>query len=300
MWYSLYAAYLVIGAAAIVVGYREQKREWAMRFLIIAALPVIGFLMPLFWPKRWQDSDESKEERFNQIVRIERTDDWEILARPVGSAEKEMNVVPLEEALLVNDLSTRRKMMIDLLKKDTLEYIDVIQMAVRNEDTETSHYAVSAIVELKRKLTLAIQELSVKFEEDKSDPYLLRAYADVLKAYMNSGYLDERTLLKHKITYVDLLDRLIAASPELPATYEDKVDTELELNRLDAAEETGKLYLERFPRLEGAYLSLMKVYYYRRSYAQLQAVKESLQQSPLRLSNQALTAVRFWSTKESG
>ena len=61
--------------------------------------------------------------------------------------------------------------MIDVLKEDTMQYMEVIKTAVLNEDTETSHYAVSAVMEIKRKLSISLQQLSVKFDQNKRDTH---------------------------------------------------------------------------------------------------------------------------------
>ncbi|WP_284641340.1 hypothetical protein [Paenibacillus silviterrae] len=277
--------------------FRKDKKEFAVRLVIALCLPVVGFLMPNFWPKRWVDRGKLST-RVDQLALLEEANDATqfqagTLYRP--EAEKEMNVVPLEETLLVNDLTARRRAMIDLLKQDSLEYLEVLQMAVGNEDTETSHYAVSAIVEVKRKLTLALQEMSVAYQSNKNDPHLVRSYADILKSYMRSGFLDDRTLLKHRHTYSSLLGQLLELAPDSPGTYSEKIANDLELAEYAAAENTARTFLERYPRSEDAYLSLMNVYYSTRSYHRLMEVVNELKASPVRLSNPTLTMIRFWS-----
>jgi tetratricopeptide (TPR) repeat protein len=112
---------------------------------------------------------------------------------------------------------------------------------------------------------------------------------------MRSGFLDERTMLKHKHTYAELLGKLIETAPDTAGAYSDKLETELDLGEYAAAERTAKRYLERFPHSEDAYLGLMNVYFSIRSSEQLKQTLEQLKRSPIRLSNRALTAVRFWS-----
>ncbi|WP_169082081.1 hypothetical protein [Paenibacillus sp. PL91] len=294
----IFIAYLLLCGLLLGIRHKKDKREWLLRFILAAALPVIGFLLPLFWRKRWHEQNASLA-----TARIADLDVAISIDDLIGHAgvyrkpetEKEMNVVPLEEALLVNDLSNRRRTMIDLLKQDSLEYLEVLRLAVSNEDTETSHYAVSAIMEIKRKLTLSLQELAVKYEDNKHDAYLLASYADVLKSYMRSGFLDDRTMLKHKHTYTEVLGNLIEADPDSADAYTNKLEMELDLGEYAAAEQTAKQFISRFPRSEDAYLSLMNVYFTLRSIDQLKQTLEQLKQSSIRLSSKAITAVRFWS-----
>lgn len=294
----IFIAYLLLSCFLLGIRHRKDKREWLLRFVVAAALPVIGYLLPLFWRKRWhkQNADlaAARIAELDVAVTIGDLSGHHGVYRKLET-EKEMNVVSLEEALLVNDLTIRRRIMIDLLKQDSIEYLEVLRLAVSNEDTETSHYAVSAIMEIKRKLSLTLQELAVKYEDNKHDAHMLAAYSDVLKSYMRSGFLDERTLLKHKYTYADVLGKLIEAEPDQARAYTDKLETELDLGEYAAAEQTARRFLDRFPHSEDAYLGLMNVYFTIRSFEQLKQTLEQLKRSSIRLSSRAITVVRYWS-----
>ncbi|WP_166242814.1 hypothetical protein [Paenibacillus turpanensis] len=286
--------YWILCAVILGIRHRKDRKEFMIRFAIVASLPGLGFLLPPFRRGKRRDSETRAAELQKYLDTIIQGEDIsDIIRKP--EAEKEINVVPLQESLLVNDLTTRRRMMIDLLKQDSLEYLEVLKMAVSNDDTETSHYAVSAIMEVKRKLSISLQELAVQYEEDKNNPHVLRSYADVLKNYIRSGFLDKRTVTKHQYTYSLVLERLIEVLPNGIDAYTEKIEIDLELGEFASAERTAKRFLEQFPILEEAYLALLKVYYSIRSFSQLNAVLADLKQSPVRLSNRGINAVRFWS-----
>ncbi|MFD0715442.1 hypothetical protein [Paenibacillus sp. GCM10027626] len=293
MFEWIYILYVIVCGVLIGLLSRGDRREWAMRMALAIGLPVVGFLLPAFWPQRNRSAEElEKNQRIFDHFDLSGAANIKPLSKP--DTEEEMNLVPLEEALLINDYPTRRRVMIDLLKQDSLEYLEVLQMAVSNDDTETSHYAVSAIMEIKRKLTLQLQQFAVQYEENKDDPFLLQAYADVLRSYMQSGFLDERTLTKHRYTYSGLLGRLLELIPDHENNYCEKIDTDLLLGEYVLAEHTAVAYLRQCPHSEDAYLKLMKVYFTTRSIDKLKETLEDLKNSPLRLSNQALMSVRFW------
>lgn len=298
---SVLLSYMALCIVYISIRHRHDKKEAWVRIVLAVGFPVIGFLLPSFRSKRWHERNDTRHERarkelFDDIL-VENVTLPNIVSKL--ETEKEMNVVPLEEALLVNDLSTRRRVMIDLLKQDSLDYLEVLQMAVSNEDTETSHYAVSAIMEMKRKIVINLQELAVKFEENKKDAHVLLSYAEILKSYMRSGFLDERTRIKYSYTYTNVLKLLIEQVPEAREVYVDKIRTDLDLGEFTEAEETALQYLKQFPLREDSYLSLMNVYYTMRSIEKLKSTLIELRKSPIRLSNQALTVVRFWSEEKS-
>ncbi|WNR42344.1 hypothetical protein [Paenibacillus roseipurpureus] len=294
---------IYVSTCTVWIGFRHRhdKNEAWVRIVLAVGFPVIGFLLPTFRSKRWHERSDVRHEKarntlFDDLL-VENSTIPNVLSKL--ETEKEMNVVPLEEALLVNDLSTRRRAMIDLLKQDSLDYLEILQMAVSNEDTETSHYAVSAIMELKRKIVINMQELAVKFEENKKDVQVLQSYSEILKSYMRSGFLDERTRIKYGYTYTNVLKLLIDEVPDAAQAYVDKIATDLELKEYTEAEQTALLYLKQFPLHEEAYLSLIRVYYTMRSIEKLKSTLNQLRKSPIRLSSQALTVVRFWSEENA-
>ncbi len=293
MWVKAYFLYAAAVSLWLGIRYRKDWRSGWLRWILSVCLPVAGLLLPPFGSERRLSKRNAQNPDFRfDSIKVEETGMPDIYDKEVS--RKEANVVPLEEALLLNDPSTRRQAMIDLLKRDTLEYLDVLQLAVANEDTETSHYAVSAIFEVKRKLLLAIQDLSVQYEQNKDDPHLLRSFAEVLKSYLASGFLDERTILNYRHTYIEVLGRLIQIEPDTPDYYIRKIDAEIDMRELSEAEKTALAFLERLPDQEDAYMMLLKVYYTRRSYEQVRTTLNRMLDSPIRFSNRALSVVRFW------
>jgi hypothetical protein len=291
----LFGLYVLLSAALLAVRYRTSPKEWLLRFVLVTALPLVGWLFPLFWPKPFH---QEPDEEFDDY--ITRQQEEHKIRRRIGvyskmETEKELSVIPIEDALLISEHRTRRRVMIDILKQDANHYLEILQRAVSNEDTETSHYAVSAIMEVKRKMLLALQDLSVQYENNKKDEYLVRTYAEVLKGFMSSGFLDERTLLKHRYTYLGVLETLTDLTENSEWAFHEKVHIELELGMFVEAETTALLYVEKYPLSEDAYLILLKVYFETKSAVKLFETMDRLKKTPMRLSNHALTLVRFWS-----
>lgn len=60
--------------------------------------------------------------------------------------ENDRDVVPLEEALLLNDPSRRRELIMNVLNDNPGEYVELLKQARMNEDVEVVHYAITAMV----------------------------------------------------------------------------------------------------------------------------------------------------------
>lgn len=294
MYLVYYGIYIIISLIVIVLTNVRSLRNIASKFITAALLPGVAWLLPSMWPKsitRHSGKEFSDYvQRQQQEHTIKRIGIYKQLEK-----EKELNVIPIEDALVVSQHQDRRQVMIDVLKQDAINYIEILQRAVSNEDTETSHYAVSAIMEMKRKLLLSLEELSVKFENESSDKIIAYAYVEVLSKFLKSGFLDKRTMRKYQFTFLSAIQRLLTLREEEEWLFQEKMDMELLLELYGDAENTGKKYLEHFPDSEKSYLALMKVYFATKSKAKLELTIDQLKKAPVRLSNQAITMVRFWS-----
>lgn len=289
-----YAIYVLVCGCILAIFFHNSFKDWLLRFIVVSFMPVIGWLFPITWPKKWF---EDKGNYFGDYIQKQH-DDLEFNQSDIHEKvefEKELNVISIEDALIVSNHADRRRIMIDVLKEDTLKYLEVLKTAVGNDDTETSHYAVSAIVEVKRKLSIALQQFTVEYESSIGDPQITTDYAEVLNLYIKSGFLDTRTLRKHMFTYISLLNDLINLDDPTEFAFLEKTKTELELGLLTDAEMTSKLYLERYSSSEEAHLNIMRVYFTSKSFQNLNHAIITLKKSKIMLSNKGITMIRYWS-----
>ena len=289
-----YVTYVILSAIVLMFLTRKNLHEWILKFIVVSFLPVIGWLLPIQWPRRAENNKEEKLSSYinnlNEDIALKIVSYHETIDK-----EKELNVVPIEDALVISDHAARRKVMINVLKEDPLEYIDVIKTAVLNEDAETSHYAVTAVMEVKRKLSIAMLDLSEAFHRNKQDVQTAIRYKDAIKAYMNSGFLDEQTLKKYKYLYIEVLDQLILQNVAEEKIYKERFKAELEMMEYDAAEATCQDYLKKFPDSEDPYLCFMQLFYTTKSRLKLEETLTRLKNSTIDFSNRGLTIVRYWS-----
>lgn len=290
----LLGIYLLIVGIYILKYYKKYTQERAITHLaLLIFLPFAGTLILIFssWTLRRKTSDSFTSYSDEDIT--PQTSSLGIYNRI--DIKKEMNIVPIEEALLLNDTTTKRRMLIDALKNDSIEYMGILQNALENEDTETSHYAATAVLEIKRKLMLSKQKFAVQYEENKSDIDILIPYANVLKSYLTKGFLDERTLVKTKHTYSQVLESLLSVHTTEEVYFVDKIECDLEIGHVDKARSMCAIFHQAHPNSETPYLVSMKTHYTLRNNERFQESLNGLKNSPIRLSNQALNIVRFWS-----
>jgi hypothetical protein len=68
-----------------------------------------------------------------------------VTVQPKGELERELNFSPLEEAIIVNDERNLRQLMMNILRGDVSKSLSTISLALNSQDTETSHYAATAL-----------------------------------------------------------------------------------------------------------------------------------------------------------
>lgn len=123
----------------------------------------------------------------------------------VQGREGDDGVVPLEEALIVNDPGDRR-LMLSMLTEDPDAYLAQLQAAKLNDDVEVAHYAATAVAQISKESDLKLQQLERAFKADPSAQNL-DAYCDYLGTYLDSGLAEGRVAQIQRQQYARLLAR---------------------------------------------------------------------------------------------
>ena len=111
----------------------------------------------------------------------------------VPSGEDDSGVVPLEEALIVNDPAYRRRLMLSMLTEEPDAYLAQLQAAKLNDDVEVAHYAATAVAQISKESDLKLQQLERAFKTDPSAQNL-NEYCDFLvntwtRAWLRGAWL---------------------------------------------------------------------------------------------------------------
>jgi hypothetical protein len=183
----------------------------------------------------------------------------DILWKTVKRFHEQGDIVPLEEAIMINDAKTRRKYMLETLYDDPLKYLDILLMAKNNDDVETSHYATTSISYLQRSFQLSIQKLAVEVEKNPDDFELLDDYIGTLANYIESGLLEEHLLRNMRLVYSNVLDRKLAKIKNDQAALIEKVRNSIALKEYVSAFEVSDLLRKHYPEDEESWIESIRV-----------------------------------------
>lgn len=279
--------HLLVSVSILYVGKNKLNRQERFSNLLLALFfPVGGYVIVLMLYLTWS-------KRTKRIIDYDDIEDNLMLFTDRLNRERDTNVVSLEETLFINETKVKRHQMLEVLKKDFRKYIDMLRIALRDEDIETSHYAASAIDEIKRDLDLRLQILSVEYEKNKYDDELLEQYADMLEEYLNSGLLNEYDYRKIAFTYTQVLENLLKIRVDKGDYYYRLVTILFKMGELQELKELCKNFLKEYES-ENAYLVNLKYYYLMKDKGNFDMVLKRLKESSIKLSDRGLNIIRLW------
>ena len=185
--------------------------------------------------------------------------DGDILWKSLKSFSEDENIVPLEEAMLVNDFTTRRRIMLDALYDDPMKYLEVLLIARHNDDIETTHYATTMISHAEKKFQISLQKYAAEIERDPENMNLLNEYIETLEKYIESDLLEEYLLKNQRINYSKLLDRKLKIVPNEKQTLVKKLRNSIELNDYFSAFEVSQQLKQNWPEDEQTWVEAIRV-----------------------------------------
>lgn len=199
----------------------------------------------------------------------------------------------MEEALLVSDLAYRREMVMGLLDApDPLRCLPALRRALANEDSETSHYASVAIMELRRKLQQQLDEAESRWRRDPQDTHVCAAWEELLYRVLRTDLFDadvRRRLLRR---HTALTDRMLRAARPPEGCLHHRIRLELEQGHCAQAQRLCTRYLKEYPHSEQAVRDQMEVCVQAKNGAGLQRFLQGLRHRPVLLTAPTLAWVR--------
>lgn len=206
--------------------------------------------------------------------------------------EGDAGVVPLEEALIVNDPSDRRRLMLSMLTEEPDAYLAQLQAAKLNDDVEVAHYAATAVAQISKESDLKLQQLERAFKADPSAQNL-DAYCDYLGEYLASGLAEGRVEQIQRQQYARLLAR--RCEREDRAALRIRYATALaDAGELDEAEAVITQLVAEVPDDQEAWMLCLRLAVMRRDGEAVQQVIDAIDNQHVYLSAENRDKLAFW------
>ena len=268
--------------------------------LISLSIPYVGFIILLFILicEKLVSTDHGRE-----VLKRESKYEKSIsLLVRAAELEHKKDLIAAEEALILNSNSVKRELIKDILKKDTYKYRTILLNALMDEDTETSHYAATAITQMKGKLTILIQKFEAEYEKNPKNQENADMFLKALKDYIESNIIDSKEIIKLKYMYRWVLEEYKQNFEFTETHFEELIKTCINLKEykkaLDYNYEFKEKFKEKFKDDIKPYILLLEIYYYLKDKKSFNDVILEIRNSSLKLDNYSLDLLRFWIEEE--
>ncbi len=210
----------------------------------------------------------------------------------VQGREGDGGVVPLEEALIVNDPGDRRRLMLSMLTEDPDAYLAQLQAAKLNDDVEVAHYAATAVAQISKESDLKLQQLERAFKTDPS-PHNLDAYCDFLGAYLYSGLAEGRVAQIQHQQYARLLARRCEREdgPALRIRYATAL---ADAGEIDKAEDVASQLVIDAPDEQDVWMLYLRLAVMRHDGVGVHRVIDAIDKQHVYLSAENREKLAFW------
>ena len=287
--YLMIIYYIICVIYMIISLFRPLRRRHFLTFIFMCALPLVGIIITFFSKLRLKNTKRD----IDFYNKYEAVDDGIIV--PSGH---DLNATSVKDVLLFNDVMTRRETVLDIFRGDAAQYVKEFKMALNDPDTEVSHYASSALTEIKRKYDNTVILLRKSVEDDPTNLQLKIQYASVLTAYIECKIMDRSNEVRYQNVYCGLVDEFWEQGRE----ERDGVSMNLykywilylqQIGQHDKAYFMSQQLLDRFNN-EEIYFSVLEFYYNYDYKKEFFDTVERLRRSTIRLSKENLTTLRFF------
>lgn len=165
------------------------------------------------------------------------------------------NTVPIDEALVVNSARERRSIIMDVLNDNPREYIQFLQKAGNNEDTEVVHYAVTAMVEISKENDYKLQDFERQHAQNPEDITVLTQYTDFLWSCLSQNLMQGQVEVLNRELFSTLMSKKMALTPGSIPDFQRVVANELKRKNYTLASESLEQMQAAYPDSEEYYLS---------------------------------------------
>ena len=206
----------------------------------------------------------------------------------------DMQVVPLEEALLVNNAKVRHSLMLDILHRNPNEYIGILQKARNSDDIEVTHYATTMMMEIlteyEKKLQDYDREYQVFMDEER-----LREYILYLQEFINSGLVSGSIERIYRERLSGLLTDYFSKSKKKGSMISISIENYLWLGDTKQAGEQLQLAQKEYPDDERLFILYGHYYDRIRDYASMKKMIGYIKDHHIYLSHEGREWLSFWS-----
>ena len=271
----------------------DNRRAFLIKFFVMLLCPVIGplfFIISYLLDKIlfWTAPDLEDVIFSKDRVKIQLKAD----------EERVRNMVPLEEALAINEKKDLRTVMMNMVKGEIQDSLAAIALALDSEDSESSHYAASVMTDELNEFRRRVQALSWEILQEEEDE---TEYEEMLIDYMNQvlklrifTIIEQRRFVH---IMADTAEKLRQKDPSKlkEEQYESVCLRLLEIEDYTDSEKWCAWLAEQYPERLSAYTCRLKLYFTLQNKEAFFTTQNDLKKSDVVIDRETLELIRVFS-----
>lgn len=276
----------------LTLGFIAKKRKsGSLKWVGVAFLfaPYLGFGI-YYWGKlvlRVSKTDTYDAEFFTKRILFESP-------QKMPDVEKELNIIPMNDAILVGSNQEKRTLILEQLKKGIGQNYRSVLQAGADSDSESAHYVATARMEvykdLKEEVNQAIHTYGISLEESTAQIAI-----QALGEFVDSDLLTWSEKKNNMEEYLLLWEKWHQSLEN----EEKEVERRLRyLSELEKYEEMEVVWNSMKPerKTEKTFLLMLEMFYNKKEKQSFFAILQELKQSELVLTAEGLNIIRYWNS----
>ena len=209
---------------------------------------------------------------------------------------RELDVIPIEEAMAVSNNVEKRALLLGQLKKGVNQNYKVILPA--GEDSDAAYYVAAAKMEVQRQKREKIQKLQNFAKDKNASPVTIHGYLSGLEEFLETGILEEKEARIYREEYCTYFMKLrkMDATEITASEVTYYLDSLIFLGDLEEAENVWKICPED-KKNEAGYRLILNMYYHNKEERKFFRCLKELEDSDIQLTTEGLMLLRFWITR---
>lgn len=273
----------------------QKNKKFAIICLIIGSLvPVFGVIMCIVMSIQFKEG-------WHEMASDETIVKYSIEAAEYVDKDLLYNMVPSNDALTLSGESERRNFLLGLLRqKDMSALNNTLKKALTNKDSEASHYAASAIMELQRESYSVMMDNEKIYKQDEFASYDDSiAYAVSIMSYLNCSEVGDLENYTFRNRYESVMKHILKNHYDCcsPSDFENLIDMLIKQGRYEEASIYSEKYRRCFPDSENGFIYDLKISYLQHDEDKFLEIISDIHNSDIILSPSALSMIRFWKNR---
>ncbi len=272
-----------------------EKKQVAWMALFFICLPGLGYL--IYYVPRILEKI-IYENKYDRESLVKRFDIEKSQERPY--LEEELNVVPIEDAMVISNNTEKRTLLLNQLKKDMLNSYRSLLVAENDEDSESAHYVAAAKMEVYRMHQQRWNEVLIRYESDYKSVEVFHEIMEILEDLIESEVLSLKEKKLYKKKYCEILEDQMENCEEIIKAKEYKAYLTY-LIEGESYEKAEKFWSDNHEssKCEEGYMMMLRMYFECNDKEKFyRCIHELEENQAVRLSADGLEKLRYWISKE--